>query len=100
MQALKIESGFICLIAIFFIVSTVPIIFLLIWACSSTTNTPIGSQVKYEAHRLESPDTIDGRIVDATIGSLQNIDENISSALHCRRRVLQFFVQVCILLLM
>lgn len=68
----------------------VPISFLLIWACSTTSQ-----HVKYEEHRLESPDTIDGRPAD-----LQNLDENLSNALHCRRRALQFFIQIVILLLM
>lgn len=93
-QALKIESGFICLIALFFLVSLIPLSILLAWGCSTTTSTSHTN--RSSPCRVDSSEDCGVPPSD----SLQALDETISNALHCRRRLLQFLVQVVILMLM
>lgn len=93
-QALKIESGFICLIALFFVVSLIPLSILLAWGCSKAV--PPSNLTQSSPCRVDSSEDCGVPPSD----SLQALDETISNALHYRRRLLQFLVQVVILLLM
>ncbi|XP_062711894.1 prominin-1 isoform X1 [Aedes albopictus] len=80
MEALKVESGYICLIAIFFLVSLIPLCYTIAWGCSKTVDEDINP----------------GPTVDAVI---QAEELSLEESLQCRRSCLGLTLQVIILLL-
>ncbi|XP_058830362.1 prominin-1 isoform X2 [Topomyia yanbarensis] len=80
MEALKVESGYICLIAIFFLISLIPLCYTIAWGCSKTAEDDLNS----------------GPTVDAII---QAEELSLEESLKCRRRVLSLTLQIIILLL-
>lgn len=78
-QALKLETGFICLIIVFTLISIIPLCTIIIWGCSRDGKESGEPPRSEEDHsRLEA---------------LVSFDENIDSTLHCRR-TFQFFLQL------
>lgn len=80
-QALKVESGFICLMAIFLLISIIPLFTLMIWICSRDQTDEL-NQFQQSAG--------DDEIQTNPIISFD--DTNIDSTVYCRR-VLQFLLQ-------
>lgn len=89
-QALKVESGFICLMAIFLLIALIPICTVLVWCCSSNKSDDIMMQM----HQTNG-DGGDEMQANPIIFD----DTNIDSTYYCRR-VLQFFMQFFSLFLM
>ncbi|XP_035784640.1 prominin-1-A-like isoform X2 [Anopheles albimanus] len=80
LEALKVESGYICLIAIFFLVSLIPLCYTIAWGCAK-----------------EPEDNLNpGPTVDAII---QAEELSLEETLHCRKSFLGLMLQVIILLL-
>lgn len=80
-QALKVESGFICLMVLFLVIALIPICTLLIWSCSSDKPDDV----------THLPNTnSDDEMQTNPIISFD--DTTIDSTLYCRR-VLQFLLQ-------
>ncbi|XP_062559177.1 prominin-1 isoform X2 [Armigeres subalbatus] len=80
MEALKVESGYICLIAIFFLVSLIPLCYTIAWGCSKTADDDINP----------------GPTVDAVIHAEEL---SLEESLQCRRSFLGLMLQIIILLL-
>ncbi|XP_065083969.1 prominin-1-A isoform X1 [Ochlerotatus camptorhynchus] len=80
MEALKVESGYICLIAIFFLISLIPLCYTIAWGCSKSVDEDINA----------------GPTVDAII---QAEELSLEESLQCRRSFLGLMLQVIILLL-
>lgn len=91
-KALKIESGFICLIALFLLVSLVPLVVLTVWGCAIAAPAAPASDTASSAG-LE-PNNV------PPVDSLLTLEESLGKGVHCRRRALQFSLQVVIVLLM
>lgn len=89
-QALKIESGFICLIALFLLIALVPLAILTVWGCASHSNgvSDCSSSAGLEPNNVPPVD------------SLQTLDEVLGNGVHYRRRMLQFALQLIIAMLM
>lgn len=85
-QALKIESGFTCLITLFIIVSILPLLTLFMWACSKPT-------IEITARTLVDEDGTP--IADTLIALNEKCDTNA----HCRR-ILQFSLNIITILLL
>lgn len=84
-KALKIESGFICLISFCLIISVIPLGIVTGWSCSR------GSK-----NRIDDCGVGDGvPPVDPL-----TLDETVGNVIHWRRKVLQFLLQFIVLLLM
>lgn len=81
MQALKVESGYICLIAIFFLISLIPLCYTIAWGCAKEPDDDLNP----------------GPTVDAII---QAEELSLEESLHCRKSFLGLMLQVVILLLM
>ncbi|XP_037024841.1 prominin-1-A [Bradysia coprophila] len=84
MEALKIESGFICLISLFLVISLIPLGIVAAWSCGRgsknlTDDCGVGDGVP----------PVDPLTLDETVGNV----------IHCRRKVLQFLLQFILLLL-
>lgn len=88
-QALKVESGFICLMVIFLLIALIPICTVLVWCCSSDKSDDILMQM----HQTNGGDEIQTNPI------MSFDDTNIDSTFYCRR-VLQFFLQFFSLFLM
>lgn len=82
-QALKVESGFICLMTLFLVIAFIPIFTLLIWACSNDKPDDM-------AHFQQTNGGGDDDMQTNPIISFD--DSNVDSTLYCRR-VLQFLLQ-------
>ncbi|XP_055534148.1 prominin-1 isoform X1 [Wyeomyia smithii] len=80
MEALKVESGYICVIAIFFLISLIPLCYTIAWGCS----------------KREDDDINAGPTVDAII---QAEELSLEESLKCRRSFLSLSLQIIILLL-
>lgn len=81
LQALKVESGYICLIAIFFLISLIPLCYTIAWGCSKPSDDDLNA----------------GPTVDAII---QAEELSLEDSLKCRRGFLSLTLQIIILLLM
>ncbi|XP_055627001.1 prominin-1 isoform X2 [Toxorhynchites rutilus septentrionalis] len=79
-EALKVESGYICLIAIFFLISLIPFCYTMAWCCSAAVDDDINP----------------GPTVDAII---QAEELSLEESLKCRKSFLGLVLQVVILLL-
>lgn len=88
-QALKVESGFICLMAIFLLIALIPICTVLVWCCSSNKSDDIMMQM----HQTNGDDEMQTNPI------ISFEDTNNDSTFYCRR-VLQFFLQFFSLFLM
>lgn len=87
-KALKVESGFIGLMVIFLLIAFIPMLTLMIWACTSDgPNDTIHIQSSGADDELQTNPIISFD------------DSNIDSTLYCRR-VLQFLLQFFTLFLM
>ncbi|KFB49997.1 hypothetical protein ZHAS_00018038 [Anopheles sinensis] len=80
LEALKVESGYICLIAIFFLISLIPLCYTIAWGCAKEPDDDLNP----------------GPTVDAII---QAEELSLEESLHCRRSFLWLMLQVIILLL-
>uniref|UniRef100_A0A182M467 Uncharacterized protein n=1 Tax=Anopheles culicifacies TaxID=139723 RepID=A0A182M467_9DIPT len=80
LEALKVESGYICLIAIFFLVSLIPLCYTIAWGCAKEPDDDLNP----------------GPTVDAII---QAEELSLEESLHCRKSFLGLMLQVVILLL-
>ncbi|ETN67695.1 hypothetical protein AND_000415 [Anopheles darlingi] len=80
LEALKVESGYICLIAIFFLVSLIPLCYTIAWGCAKEPDDNLNP----------------GPTVDAII---QAEELSLEETLHCRKSFLGLMLQVIILLL-
>lgn len=91
MQALKIESGFICLIALFVFIALVPLVTLTVWSCALASNgrgaSDCGSSAGLEPNNVPPVD------------SLLTLDEALGNGVHYRRRMLQFGLQLIAVML-
>lgn len=79
-EALKVESGFICLMAIFVLIALIPICTVLVWCCSTNKSDDIIMQMHQNDDETQTNPIISFD------------DTNIDSTFYCRR-VLQFFMQ-------
>lgn len=82
-QALKVETGYIILIVIFFLVAVIPLGYALAWCCSKTILTDDnGNGINHE--------------------STQSLSDELTyeETLDCRKKVLGLFLQIIILVLM
>lgn len=86
-QALKVESGFICLMAIFLLIALIPFCTVLVWCCSSSKSDDIMMHMRQSNG---DGDEMQTNPFD---------DTNIDSTFYYRR-VLQFFLQFFSLFLM
>lgn len=82
LEALKVESGFILLVTVFFLVALVPFCVTLGWLCSNSS--------------CFNNDDFNSTPVD----TLMTIDESWQDDINCTKRSLQLFLQIIILLLM
>ncbi|XP_035892122.1 prominin-1-like isoform X1 [Anopheles stephensi] len=80
LEALKVESGYICLIAIFFLISLIPLCYTIAWGCAKEPDDDLNP----------------GPTVDAII---QAEELSLEESLHCRKSFLGLMLQVVILLL-
>ncbi|XP_038112149.1 prominin-1 isoform X1 [Culex quinquefasciatus] len=80
LEALKVESGYICLIAIFFLISLIPLCYTIAWGCSKPSDDDLNA----------------GPTVDAII---QAEELSLEDSLKCRRGFLSLTLQIIILLL-
>ncbi|XP_052862856.1 prominin-1 [Anopheles cruzii] len=80
LEALKVESGYICLIAIFFLISLIPLCYTIAWGCAKEPDDDLNP----------------GPTVDAII---QAEELSLEESLHCRKSFLGLVLQVIILLL-
>jgi len=112
---LKVESGFICLLVLFFIISLIPLGTVIVWGCtksvldlneddeilsimpstmmSSRTGIPSISGQTHHHHHHHHDDTPPGE-------SELTLNETIDKTMHCRKRILSFLLQLVIALLM
>lgn len=81
-QALKVESGFICLMTLFLVIAIIPMCTLLIWCCSSHKPD--------DTTHFQQPNGDDDMQTDPIISF--DDTNTIDSTLYCRR-VLQFLLQ-------
>ncbi|KAJ6647515.1 Prominin-1 [Pseudolycoriella hygida] len=84
MEALKIESGFICLIALFLIISLIPLGIVIGWCCTRGSKNLNGNCIGGDGVPPVDPLTL---------------DEAVGNVIHCRRKVLQFLLQFIVFLL-
>lgn len=94
-KALKIESGFICLIALFALVALVPLAVLTVWACAVAAPRG-GSASDTSSSAALEPASVPPAAGDA---ALLTLEESLGSGVHCRKRALQFALQLVIAML-
>ncbi|XP_053678459.1 prominin-1 [Anopheles nili] len=80
LEALKVESGYICLIAIFFLISLIPLCYTIAWGCAKEPDDDLNP----------------GPTVDAI---MQAEELSLEESLHCRKSFLALMLQVVMLLL-
>ncbi|XP_059607998.1 prominin-1-A [Phlebotomus argentipes] len=91
LEALKVESGFICLVGLFFLVALIPLTVLLTWSCAG----------KSSVSQCESrPGSEDITTASSLAGSSMVIDESLEDTLNCRRRVLAVVLQFILVALL
>ena len=80
-EALKVESGYICLIGVFLLVSLIPLGYTIAWGCAKRSDDDLNP----------------GPTVDAII---QAEELSLEESLNCRKSFLGLFLQIIILLLL
>ncbi|XP_055705243.1 prominin-1-A isoform X3 [Phlebotomus papatasi] len=98
LEALKIESGFICLVGLFFLVGIIPLSILIAWSCAGK------STISQCDSQSGSEDTTTASSMVGTTppprSNLMAIDESLEDALNCRKRVLAGVLQFILIALL
>jgi hypothetical protein len=93
LQALKVESGYICLIVIIFLISLIPFVFTIAWCFSRNVKlkaTNGVSDIVQASARVVLPEEI----------ILQDESKEKLNKYHCRKRVFVFVLQCFVIISM
>ncbi|GAB0100947.1 Prominin [Sergentomyia squamirostris] len=94
LEALKVESGFICMMGLFIIIAVIPLSILVAWTCGgksqiSTCDSQQSSENTTTASSMASESPSHDRSQQ-----LMTIDEKLSDDLDCRKKILVCLLQV------